>query len=191
MRTFPSAFLFIVSSVALLVIPLPWLAAWFLAILIHELGHYIALRICTIPVYAIRMKLWGVQMNTGPMSAGQELICSLAGPLCGFSLLLFAKHIPRVAVCVVVQSCYNLLPLYPLDGGRGVRCALQMLCSADTSVLVEKIIRYGCFCTLGILGIIATFVLKLGSVPILLVFWILCKNGNLKTPCKDAKQIVQ
>lgn len=190
MRTFPSAFLFIVSSVALLVIPLPWLAAWFLAILIHELGHYIALRICKISVHAIRMKLSGVQMDTGPMSAGQELICSLAGPLCGFSLLLFAKYIPRVAVCAAIQSCYNLLPLYPLDGGRGVRCVLQMLCSTNIS-MVEKFIRFGCVCVLIILGVVATFVLKLGTVPVLLVIWILCKHGNLKTPCKDAKQIVQ
>lgn len=190
MRTFPNALVFIIAAVGLLLIPLPWLVAWFLAVMVHELGHYIALWICRIPVYSIRIKISGVRMDTGPMSAGQELICCLAGPLCGLCPLLFAEYAPRLAVCAVIQSCYNLLPLYPLDGGRGVRCVLQMLCSTNIS-MVEIFIRFGCVCVLIILGVVATFVLKLGTVPVLFVIWILCKHGNLKTPCKDAKQIVQ
>lgn len=191
MLIFPDAFGLIVSAIALLLIPVPWLVAWVIAVIVHEMGHYIALQICGVTVYGVRMKLTGILMDTAPMSCGQELICSLAGPVCGLCTLLLSGHFPRLAICATIQSCYNLLPLYPLDGGRGVRCILQTVCSAKRTVHIEKIIRHGCMGVLVVLGSVATFVWKLGMLPILLVFWILCRNGNLKTPCKEDEQIVQ
>ncbi len=191
MRTFPDAFSFVVAAIAFLLIPLPWLMAWFTAVIIHELGHYFALKACGITVYSVGIKLSGVYMNTSPMSVTEELVCSLSGPVCGLCMLFLSGHFPRLAICATLQSCYNLLPLYPLDGGRGVRCILQMLFCVERSVKIERVIRYGCLGMLILLGCVAAFVWKLELLPILLGFWILCRNGNSKTPCKEDKQIVQ
>ena len=191
MRVFPNMLVFFAAAISLLLIPLPWITAWFIAVFIHELGHYIALKICRIPIYHLGMKLTGLYMETAPMSRGQELVCSLAGPLLGSSLLLLSHYFPRVAICSFVQTFYNLLPLYPLDGGRGVRCLLLLLCGDDKSAQIERLIRYICYGALIVLGGVATFVWKIGIMPSLIVLGILYRNWNLKTPCKEAEQIVQ
>ena len=58
------------------------------------------------------------------MSPIREAICALAGPLGSFSLLLISEYFPEAAVCGLIQGAYNLIPVYPLDGGRLMRCLL-------------------------------------------------------------------
>ena len=61
------------------------------------------------------------------MSPGRELICILAGPAASLLLLCLARIFPRVAICGLIQGCYNLLPIAPLDGGRALHCLLSLL----------------------------------------------------------------
>lgn len=61
------------------------------------------------------------------MSPGRELLCVLAGPAVSFSLLALARFFPRIAICGLVQGIYNLLPIYPLDGGKALRCMVSLL----------------------------------------------------------------
>ncbi|MEI3065466.1 MAG: site-2 protease family protein [Oscillospiraceae bacterium] len=59
------------------------------------------------------------------MAHRQELLAALAGPLvnlvCG---ALFGMRSPAFAAYSLMLGIYNLLPVWPLDGGRAVRCAL-------------------------------------------------------------------
>lgn len=48
----------------------------------------------------------------------RNVLCILAGPCLGALPLLAMKWIPRTAVCSLVLTVYNLVPLWPLDGGR-------------------------------------------------------------------------
>ena len=126
-----SAGAFLLGALLLLILPLKWLLAALSAAMIHELCHLAAVKLTGGYVHEICIGRGGASIKIGPMDSLKELICALAGPLGGFTLLLFARWIPRVAICAGIHSIYNLLPIHPLDGGRA-------LCHLLT-VAVEKI----------------------------------------------------
>ncbi|MGM9605354.1 MAG: metalloprotease [Faecousia sp.] len=108
-------------------IPLRWIFAAFLAALAHELGHYWAVRLLGGTVSGADISIHGARMEVFPMSPGRELLCVLAGPVVSFSLLALAHFFPRIAICGLIQGIYNLLPIYPLDGGKALRCTISLL----------------------------------------------------------------
>ena len=112
----------------LLFLPLQWVVAVVFSAAFHELCHILALRICGVRIGCVSVGAGGVQMEVAVMQPYKEAICALAGPVGGLSLLLFSRWIPRAAVCGAIHALYNLLPLYPMDGGRVLRCIVQMLC---------------------------------------------------------------
>ena len=159
---------FILAALMLLILPLKWLLAAALAAAVHELFHYLALKLCRCKVLSLQVGTGGAVIETDCISRGKELFCALAGPVGGLTLLLFAKWLPRTAICALVQSAYNLLPLFPLDGGRALRCISQMLLPPKAAsrfrAIAEAIVRFG----LCALGIIAAFVWNLGIIPMLM-----------------------
>ena len=149
---------FLLLALALLILPLRWLLAVLLAGAVHELGHFIALRLCGINVSEFHIGMGGAQMSVGHMGRWQELFCALAGPFAGLCLLLLARWLPRTAVCACIQSAYNLLPVYPLDGGRAMGCIVvnRRVCGA---------IEWLCVGAIAVTGLYGSFVLRLGILP--------------------------
>ncbi len=159
----------VLMALMILVLPLKWLGAAMLAATFHEACHYIALRLCRCKVYSIAINAGGAVMQVEPMSCGNELFCSLAGPLGGLSLLLLSRWMPRTAVCAAVQSFYNLLPLLPLDGGRAVYSVLRMCLQEELAERVYRFISVSLRVLLSVLGFCGTVVWNLGLLPLLLV----------------------
>ena len=115
----------IISILALvlmiLLLPLRWLFAAILSALLHELGHYTAVRLLGGSINNIHLGLSGACMYASGLTPKSEVICLLAGPLAGLLPLLVIKVLPITALCGVIQTVYNLLPVYPLDGGKILR----------------------------------------------------------------------
>ena len=112
---------FPVLALMLLLFPVRFLAGVLLAALIHELGHILAVKLADGRVLAIRLRAGGARIETAPMSPGRTAFCALAGPAAG-ALTFFARNsFPELALAGLVQTVFNLLPVYPLDGGRAVR----------------------------------------------------------------------
>lgn len=179
--------MYILLSIALLIIPLPWLTAWVISAAIHEVSHYLALRLLKVEVISVVIGAAGATINTGPISWKKEVFCALAGPVGGLLLCLSASWFPRLALCAMAQSVFNLLPVYPLDGGRAVRCVVLSLFGESVAHTVSVVIGVLCF----IFMISVSVYWELGVVPILFAFLFGIRYIPIKIPCKHGKQIVQ
>lgn len=174
-----------------LFVPLKWVLAWAVASGIHELFHYAAITLLKHKVYRISIGMAGIDMQTECMQINHELACALAGPVGGFLLVLLARWVPEIALCACIQSLYNLIPIYPLDGGRAIKCVLTMVmpecivCKVVNGI--EKVIL------IAILGltVYAAFHYNLGFIPILVVTSLLFKLRMIKIPCKRNQLKVQ
>ena len=129
----------ILGALLILVIPLNWLLAAATAAVFHELSHSAAILLLGGKIHGLKILPDGIRMETSPMTAWQEILCSLAGPLGSLLLVLLGKHTPRIALCALVQGCYNLLPVYPLDGGRALRCLLGWFLPPKAAKKVEVV----------------------------------------------------
>lgn len=176
---------FLLAFMALL-LPLRWILAALMAGAFHELCHVLAIRLCGGRILGMRIGVGGAVIEMEPMDGFRELVCALAGPLGGLTLMLFARWLPYTAICAGLQSVFNLLPIYPLDGGRALQCGAFLLLPPKTAQRFLTIVRTGCLCGLLIMGIYGAFVLRLGPLPILIVLLLL-----RKIPCKLERQGVQ
>ena len=159
----------ILWALLLLMLPLRLILAAGAAALLHECCHALVIRLTGGAVTGITIGAGGTVMETTPMKSGQELVCALAGPLGSFLLVLLYQIFPLLALCALVQGCFNLLPLYPLDGGRALACLLPSKCMKAIEIVT-------------LLALLALAVgLRMGIGPVL-AWGMLAMR---KIPCKD------
>lgn len=104
-----------------LLFPLRFVAGVLSAAAVHELGHILAIRLTGGCVRRLELGAGGARIVTDPMEPGAELVCALAGPVAGLLTLLGWRWFPEAAAAGLVQTAFNLLPVYPMDGGRALR----------------------------------------------------------------------
>ena len=175
------ASMLICMALLLLVLPLQWLVAAVIAAIWHEFCHYISVRLCGGSVTSLTVTGSGIRMDTDSLPPVRALICSFAGPAGGFALLLVAKWMPRTAICGVIHSLYNLMPVYPLDGGRSLQILLLLLLPTQTAMrcwqIWERVSKLlvtaaACFCTV---------VLKWGILPLFAAVSLFMKTKTEKS----------
>lgn len=121
-----SADFYLAAALAILLLPWNILFSFMGASAFHELCHMAALRYFRTPVSQIRLGAFGAKIVTGHLTPAQELICSAVGPAGSLFLMLFARWMPLLALFGMCQGLFNLLPIYPLDGGRMVRSIFML-----------------------------------------------------------------
>jgi Zn-dependent protease len=112
----------------------------FVAVLLHELGHAVVALHYQVPVRGITLFIFGgvAQIGEESPSAVAEFWIAIAGPLVSFALaavlgllqaalaglaplLALTKYLTYVNGTLAI---FNLIPGFPLDGGRVVRAAM-------------------------------------------------------------------
>ncbi len=184
MQTKTSALFCILLACSLLILPLSWLFAAILAALWHEVCHMAAIRLFSKTCTPLRLFAYGAKMELPPMGRSQELLCALAGPMGGLLLIFFARWIPRTAVCAAFQSLYNLLPVYPLDGGRAISCLLAIFLKPPAALRLIKWIERLCMAALFLFSLYTGVLWKLGVLPIILCVILFLRVKIVKMPCK-------
>lgn len=172
------------GALILLTVPLRFLLAALAAAAVHELCHLCAIRLCGGSVTSISIGAGGTVMETTPLPPGRELLAALAGPAGSFLLLLFAQWLPLCALFGLVQGAFNLLPVYPLDGGRIMRCA-ALLSGFSWAERAADMLGYAAAAAVFFLGIWAAFALRLGFYAVItgavLLYRALPRNNSCKT----------
>lgn len=126
-------------AVAMLLVPFRWLLAWYLAVAVHELGHIVCVWMLHIPIYEIKVETSGAQILTAPMTPKQMALSALAGPAAAAATLLLGRVCPELSFCALLQTVYNLLPCYPMDGGRVLWAICCWLFNRETA---DKILSH-------------------------------------------------
>lgn len=166
----------LLGALCLYLLPLQWVLGAVCAGAVHEFGHLLALRLTGATVCSVTLGGFGAKIETSPLERLQELFCALAGPMGSFAMLLLCHIFPEAALCGLFQGLFNLLPVYPMDGGRAARCILpEKVCD-----WVEKTVTM----LLAVLGLW----LNLGWLPVLALA-VHCRSR--KIPCKETKKAVQ
>ena len=167
---------FLTAAAAILLIPLPWLFAWMLAAIIHELFHLFAVFLFRHSVLSVTIGAGGAKIETDMTLGIKMTVCALAGPVGGLLLLLFMRITPRIALCGLIQSLYNLLPLCHLDGGRALYGIFISLFQPDIAEHISVILERVMIFVLVIAAIYAFAVLRLGIIPLIFVSVLLFRN---------------
>ena len=115
---------------------------FFICIVLHELGHAVVGRAEGMHIRGITLFLFGgvAELQDEPRWAGAEFLMAIAGPVVSALLaLLFwlgaqvvtaaegVVVLHYLAVINLVVLIFNLIPAFPLDGGRMFRSALWAL----------------------------------------------------------------
>jgi len=115
----------------------------FLSIILHELSHSLVARKFGMPIKGITLFIFGgvAEMNEEPPSAKSEFWMAIAGPsasivlgllFLGFNNLTNQELFPQAVHGVIsylafinlLLAGFNLIPAFPLDGGRVLRSGL-------------------------------------------------------------------
>lgn len=177
-------------SLLVLILHLDWLFGAFFAALFHEVCHIAAISLVGGSVLEIHIGPCGAVIDTCDLSKSGEFWCALAGPAGSCALILFCRWCPILAVCGLVHGIFNLLPVYPLDGGRALRCSLEILLPDHAGVFCGYI---ECFVLLLLLvsSIWAARYLNMGFFPVVFALLLILKAIIRKIPCKRSQIRVQ
>ncbi len=142
-------------------------------VLLHELGHAWAARFFGIRTPDITLLPIGgiARLERIPERPSEEVVVALAGPavsallallfgvLCGFSLPRLDQELHQwsdfVSKLFVINTgllAFNLLPLFPMDGGRVLRALLAFRFSYDRSTQIAAWIGQGLAVLMGCAG---------------------------------------
>ena len=153
--------------------------AFFTSILLHELAHSLVAKMEGLPVKSITLFIFGGVSALGkePESPGQEFRVAIVGPLVSFVLagafgvVAFVAHLSGVgdrppaavvlylAIINAAVGVFNMLPGYPLDGGRVLRAGLwargrNLLTATRRASLMGSFLAFGLI-ALGVVSILA------------------------------------
>jgi Zn-dependent protease/predicted transcriptional regulator len=166
-------------------------AMFFASIVLHELGHSLVARRHGIGIASITLFVFGgvSQMKEEPRRAGQELQIAIVGPAISLALAaLFGglaalvgtageptglgAVLTYLAFVNLLVAVFNLLPAFPLDGGRVLR-ALLWLRSGDLLRATHTAARVGRGLALVLiaLGVLRLFGGDVGGVWLMVIGW--------------------
>ena len=176
---------------------------YLLSVLLHELAHFFYARHHNYACEKIQISAFGAVLF-GEFDDTCDVMLALVGPLCNFVLVVII-----VALWWIFPACYvfttdffvanlvlgltNLLPCYPLDGGKALRSLLQRKHGVKKSFeLTEKISMALSLCAFALF--VVSFVLgeslfAFGLFACFLMLSSFAKDNNSRFYRQDSQKI--
>jgi len=172
---------------------------FFASVLAHELAHSLVGRVNGIPIKSITLFIFGgmAQMTKEATKAGAELKMAAAGPACSLAIggifallwMLTRGVIEPVAAMAfylaqinVILAAFNLIPGFPLDGGRVFRSLMWHFSgNYQRSTRIATRLGQGVAYTFILGGILMMFLLQewLGGLWLVFIGWFLQGTASI------------
>jgi Zn-dependent protease/predicted transcriptional regulator len=157
-----------------------FLVGLFASVLLHELGHaFVASRFGVRTLEIVMFPIGGLSRMERSLRPAEELWISLAGPAVNLVLAvaafgyLAATHgnvaiqvsdllqpseanlLPRLAFANLLLAGFNLLPAFPMDGGRVLRALLSFIRPEDEATRMAAWMGRALAISMGLYGLLA------------------------------------
>lgn len=156
-------------------------AAFFLAALLHEGGHLLAMVLLGAPPKALCLSAMGSRITPDParpLGVGESIAVSLAGPLANlicFGLFwLLGRGEGSFAPANLILGIFQLLPIAPLDGGLALETWLHAVLGPDRTDRVTLTISLLLLLPLGVLGFLVLLRSRGNFTLLALSLYLLC-----------------
>ena len=111
-------YLFLVISYMFYIGELEMFLIFYFSVLLHEIAHIVVALILKVNVTELLLMPGGVcAVYNENIKQLKEIIISIAGPLMSLIISIFSKDVLISNINLSIMAL-NLLPIYPLDGGR-------------------------------------------------------------------------
>ena len=165
-----------------------------LSIVAHELGHALTARAFGYHTRDITLSLLGgcASLIALPRKAWQEFLTAIAGPAVSFAIsglawlsLNFLPVEERWTVLVLyytmwmnfVLGCFNLLPGFPMDGGRVFRSVASVFTTRTKATYIAMIVGRGFAILLALRGLHSIVTGGAWGFISILIAWMIWREG--------------
>ena len=166
-----------------------------ISVTLHELGHALTARAFGYRTNDITLSLLGgcASLISLPRKAWQEFLTALAGPLVSFSISLAVLLLDILGIRIennwlrgvlsyafymnIMLGGFNLLPGFPMDGGRIFRSVMQAFVSRPKATLIAMWVGRAFAILLALRGVHSIFSGGSWGFISILIAWMIWKEG--------------
>ena len=161
--------------------------------LIHELGHMLAGAFLRLKPKTLNFMPFGIKITFETYGYSnlvemKKIFIAIAGPLTNLIICIIASllHINCVMKQNIIYSnlliaLFNLIPLYPLDGGRILKCIIRLKCKGiKTDIIINKISNTLIILMTAISSVGILYLKNFAILFVLIYLWIIVINENKK-----------
>ena len=139
---------------------LEYFFAFYIFVIIHEIAHIIMAMLLKVKIKEIVFLSIGMNAQYEeniPML--KEFFIAIAGPIASLSLAIFLSN-ERFSLMNIIILITNIIPIYPLDGGRVLRIVLVKIFGYKNGLKIYGTILKVLICILVVITIIFAVYLK-------------------------------
>ena len=153
--------------------------------ILHEMGHIMAGLILKMKLEKIELMPFGLSVSffKGITTNIKEIFVALAGPIMSLALAIIGSEFEVIVYSNILICLFNLIPLYPLDGGRIIKGILHIILGSEKSENITNKISNVTIIILTVISSIAVYYYKNIAIFLICIFlWSLAlKEKNDKT----------
>lgn len=161
--------------------------------LIHELGHLFAGVLLKLKPKSLNFMPFGISLTFEAYGYKRlieikKILIAIAGPLTNLIICIITLflHINTEIKELIMYSniliaSFNLIPMYPLDGGRILKGIIRLKCEEmKSNEIVNKISNILIVLLTAISSIVILYLKNIGILFVIIYLWIIIINENKK-----------